>query len=442
MKRTFTLFLAVLMCLSLCACGGAAKQEEYEKAMTYLESGMLDNALAAFIELGNFNDSMAMVETINAYKNALELLENGELENAYLAFKELDGFYDSEEILEDFQFVQTSVDTYTDGKNTRSEEHEYNKDGSLSVTTIYELNGKKVNRYFKLYTYNNRDNSKTIETIYDGKTTIEEEYKYDSSGNETYYKLIASETNTYQWWYYYYDDAGNRIKSESYDIYDSSTPLYIQHMEYDEHNQLIRSYYVEDGKVTRETVYEYSYDESGNLIEERTGNSVTVMTYDEEGRVLSKVSYYKDEKNNETYYEYDEQGYVIAETRIERYSEEMTYTFAVTYNEDHTEATIEQFKNGEPNGITEETYNAAGQVLRSTAHDANGSWKHSQTWEYDAEGKLLQEGNFSSSETQADYMTIYTYDENGLLLSKNVDYYYGYLLEFTYEPFEILVRVN
>ena len=210
---------------------------------------------------------------------------------------------------------------------------------------------------------------------------------------------------------------------------------------YDEYGRKTE-YFGINADGTRSWVTEYSYDESGNLIEERTGNSVTVMTYDEEGRVLSKVSYYKDEKNNETYYEYDEQGYVIAETRIERYSEEITYTFAVTYNEDHTEATIEQFKNGEPNGITEETYNAAGQVLRSTVHDANGSWKHSQTWEYDAEGKLLQEGNYSSSETQADYMTIYTYDENGLLLSKNVDYYYGYLLEFTYEPFEILVRVN
>ena len=92
--------------------------------------------------------------------------------------------------------------------------------------------------------------------------------------------------------------------------------------------------------------------------------------------------------------------------------------------------------------MTEETYNAAGQVLTSSVCDANGSWKRTQTWEYDTEGRLLREGNYSRSETQADYMTIYTYDENGLLLSKNVDYYYGYLLEFTYEPFEILVRVK
>lgn len=210
---------------------------------------------------------------------------------------------------------------------------------------------------------------------------------------------------------------------------------------YDEYGRKTE-YFGINADGTRSWVTEYSYDEKGNLIEERTGDSVNVMTYDEEGRILSKVSYYKDEKGNETYYEYDDQGYVIAETRIERYSEEITYTFDITYNEDHTEATIEQFRNGEPNGVTEETYNAVGQVLRSTVRDANGNWKRSQSWEYDAAGNLLQEDNYSSSETQADYMTIYTYDENGLLVSKNVDYYYGYLLEFTYEPFEILVRVN
>ncbi len=210
---------------------------------------------------------------------------------------------------------------------------------------------------------------------------------------------------------------------------------------YDEYGRATEYFQIQDDG-TRGWVTEYSYDDNGNMIEESTGDSVNVMTYDETGHLLSKVSYYKEEKKNEKHYEYDEQGYVVAETRIERYSEETTYTFTITYNDDHTEASIEQFKNGEPNGKTVETYNAAGQVLSSTVHDANGNWKRTQTWEYDESGKLLREGNYSRSETQADYMTIYTYDENGLLLSKNVDYYYGYLLEYTYEPFEILVRVN
>lgn len=205
---------------------------------------------------------------------------------------------------------------------------------------------------------------------------------------------------------------------------------------YDEYGR-VKEYFMLNSDGSYAWVTEYIYDEQGNNIEMRTGESVTVMTYDEAGRLTSKLSSYM-----EYYYVYDEMGFVIEETRIERFSEEKTYSFTMTYNADHTEATIDQFKNGEPNGQTIETYNAAGQVLTSNTYDPSGNWKHGQSWEYDEEGKLLKECTYSRSETQADYETIYTYDEKGLLLSKNVDYYYGYLLEYTYEPFEILVRVN
>lgn len=205
---------------------------------------------------------------------------------------------------------------------------------------------------------------------------------------------------------------------------------------YDEYGR-VKEYFMLNADGSYAWVTEYSYDEQGNNIEMRTGDSVTVMTYDEYGRLTSKLSGYM-----EYYYVYDEMGFVIEETCIERFSDEVTYSFTMTYNADHTEATIDQFKNGEPNGQTIENYNAAGQVLTSNTYDPNGNWKHGQTWEYDEAGRLMKEYNYSRSETQADYETIYTYDEKGLLLSKNVDYYYGYLLEYTYEPFEILVRVN
>ena len=220
-------------------------------------------------------------------------------------------------------------------------------------------------------------------------------------------------------------EGGDFLKGYSYDEYGRKT-----------------EYFGINADGSRSWVTQYSYDENGNLIEERTGDSVSVMTYDEAGRLVSDISYYKDECRAENYFVYDEAGFVIEETRIERYSGEVTYTFTMTYDENHTQATIEQFKNGEPNGVTTETYNVDGQVLTSTVHDANGNWKRTTIWTYDEEGRLLQEENYSRSETQADYLTIYTYDENGLLLSKNVDYYYGYLLTFTYEPFEILVRVK
>lgn len=210
---------------------------------------------------------------------------------------------------------------------------------------------------------------------------------------------------------------------------------------YDEYGRKLTSFKI-DSDGSHIWIQEYIYDDNGNNIEIRSDTSSEVMTYDEAGRLLSKVTYYGEELGNEYYYEYDDQGFVISETRIQRYSSETTYTFSMTYNADHTEVKIDQFMNGEPNGTTVETYNEAGQVLSSHACDNNGNWKHGWTWEYDDAGKIIKEWKYSSSETQADYPVIYTYDENGLLISKVADYYYGSSTEYTYEPFEILVRVN
>ena len=210
---------------------------------------------------------------------------------------------------------------------------------------------------------------------------------------------------------------------------------------YDEYGRVTEYFQIKDDG-SRGWENAYSYDENGNNTEINTGNGLYTMTYDDEGRMLSKVYAYKGEVRSETYYTYDENGYVVAEKCIERYSEEVTYTYEINYNDDYSEAIISQYKNGEPNGTTYETYNAAGQVLTSEVYDTADNWKSGQTYSYDDAGNLLQQGSYSSSETQADYTTYYTYDDKGLLISKDVDYYYGYLLEYTYEPFEILVRVN
>lgn len=217
--------------------------------------------------------------------------------------------------------------------------------------------------------------------------------------------------------------------------------VFLKGYTYDEYGRVAEYFQIKDDG-SRGWIYTYSYDDNGNNTEIDTGRGLYTMTYDEEGRMLSKLYTYDGECTSETYYTYDENGRVIAEKRIERYSEEVTYTYQVNYNGDYSEAIISQYKSGEPNGTTYETYNAAGQVLTSEVYDTADNWKSGQSYSYDDAGNLIRQGTYTSSETQADYMTIYTYNDMGLLISKNVDYYYGYLLEYTYEPFEILVRVN
>lgn len=211
---------------------------------------------------------------------------------------------------------------------------------------------------------------------------------------------------------------------------------------YDEYGRLYQSWQVKpDGSKGAVTTYEY--DELGNnTARYNESGSHYEMTYDEAGRLLSQLWYSADVCKSEYHYTYDENGYLVEEVRISRYSEETLDRYKITYNEDHTLADIRHYTNGAETGYTEESYNAAGQVLISDNFDQEGAWRSSSVYEYDSLSRLSVEWWYSKSETQADYDIIYTYDENGLLISKNVDYYYGYLMTYTYEPFEILVPVE
>lgn len=210
---------------------------------------------------------------------------------------------------------------------------------------------------------------------------------------------------------------------------------------YDEYGRKIESWTdLPDG--TRGSVTTFTYDESGNNIMETSQYGFYERTYDEAGRMLRQLYFSDDECVSEYYYTYNEDGYLIERKEVTRYSQEKTYVYKVTYNPDYSGAVIDSYLDGEKIGHTEETYNADGQVTFYKNYDAEGNWTSSCESTYDSEGRLLQEYKKSSRDTQPDYKVIYTYDENGLLKSKDADYYYGHIVEYTYEAFEILVRVN
>ncbi len=211
---------------------------------------------------------------------------------------------------------------------------------------------------------------------------------------------------------------------------------------YDEYGRKIESW-VQQPDGSKGSVNTFTYDEFGNNIVETTKYGHYERTYDEEGRMLSQLYYNADDEcSSEYYYTYNEAGYLIERKEITRYSEEKTYVYKVTYSSDYSSAVIDSFCDGEKIGYTEETYNADGQVTYYKNYDAEGKWTSSCESTYDSEGRLLLENKRSSRDTQPDYKVIYTYDENGLLISKDADYYYGHIVEYTYEAFEILVRVN
>jgi hypothetical protein len=210
---------------------------------------------------------------------------------------------------------------------------------------------------------------------------------------------------------------------------------------YDEYGRKIESW-IQKPDGSKGSVSTFTYDEFGNNIMETTQYGYYERTFDEEGRILSQLYFSGDECVSEYYYTYNEDGYLIERTETTRYSEEKTYIYKISYYPDYSNAVIDAYLNGEKIGFSEESYNADGQVIFYKNYEANGKLISTCESTYDSEGRLLEEYKKSSRDTQPNYKVIYTYDENGLLKSMDADYYYGHIVEYTYEPFEILVRVN
>lgn len=232
-------------------------------------------------------------------------------------------------------------------------------------------------------------------TQHDGSGSGTQEFEYDEYGNRiSMWPLGDSGERTARHTAYSYDGMGNLLSSVSVDA--EGNPSYR---------------------------YEYTYDENGNMLSE--------LYFDEEGAVGA-----------ETYFTYDAEGWVIRETETAYYYDPArTYQYEFVYSADYSACTISSSANGDASGHSQETYDAAGRVTRKESYAQDGSWRSTITYAYDAAGKIAVEEHYSSNELQADYDVIYTYDENGCLISKDVDYYYGYIMEYVYEPFEILVPV-
>lgn len=79
MKKALILFLTLILCLSLCACGSSKKYEKYDKLIEYIESG---NSLAVYGEIQrlmskNDNDENTELEivelTVDNWKEYFEI---------------------------------------------------------------------------------------------------------------------------------------------------------------------------------------------------------------------------------------------------------------------------------------------------------------------------------------------------------------------------------
>lgn len=97
MKKLGLLILVLTMVVSLCACGKAG---DYEAAIALMEAGNYTEAVAAFAELGDYEDSVQKLEeceNILSYAEAVALFEEEQYEDALAIFTALGNYQDSVE---------------------------------------------------------------------------------------------------------------------------------------------------------------------------------------------------------------------------------------------------------------------------------------------------------------------------------------------------------
>ena len=98
----------VILCFAaIIVFGAVIPNIKYNKAMDLYESGKYYEALLAFEDISDHNDSSEMIEKCNSelekkYKNAKSFYAGGEYEKAIACFEEIKGYKDSESLIEKY----------------------------------------------------------------------------------------------------------------------------------------------------------------------------------------------------------------------------------------------------------------------------------------------------------------------------------------------------
>ena len=135
-----------LLCICILFIASGCDGTNYKKAIKLYENGSWDEAATIFEQLGDYEDSMAMVDACN-YGKANELYENGEYGEAIKIFSDLSGYSDSTEMIAKCKW-SLFVDYIQKNKKL-----EYNADSSYTVTI--EADGNKIIACYSLNTVKN-----------------------------------------------------------------------------------------------------------------------------------------------------------------------------------------------------------------------------------------------------------------------------------------------
>lgn len=332
MKKTIALVLALVLCLSLAACG---QQERYPEIADLLDAGDYEGAVMEIYKLyreknptepiettepkptvdrnveskyrgivnaaNNWNERIAnndRYQWFSAYYYEYETDEDGAISSYHIGFDgtealawvyntalELGDFEKAAEIASRFTLLENKLlelkFTHTDALGNLVEDsairYEYNEDGTVSYQSsdsympagMYRTNGTPEETL--------NDKGQVITITYksgDGKVNNIINYTYNEDGTVATEEYKSANGDMYNI-AYTYDENGKKIQATGvpYNEYGGEQTMTVTYF-YDEAGRLVKESGVEDNpsgsRWYNEKVKEYSYDAAGNMILMRT----------------------------------------------------------------------------------------------------------------------------------------------------------------------------
>ncbi len=268
------------------------------------------------------------------YKQAVQHMENAEFEKAYNLFSELGDYKDAKKQLEKFEWVLTKK-TFDGGKNKKVLSHKYNSDG-LRIESKAQFSTEDYAIISFDYSNDKLLKGSALTSSYDKNTPFAfYEYEYDEDGILVTEKFSNLEGELC---IITYNEDGKKMKVETTD--NNSDYHRIETYKYNGAG-LLANETIKRLDSDYEKFSEYSYNDDNLLIKEfhsRYGEDDAPVTithiYNQHNLRIETITSgsHGSSYNYHTYYEYNENGLLTQEIRIDNTHDEK-HTTIYSYNE-------------------------------------------------------------------------------------------------------------
>ena len=186
-----------------------------------------------------------------------------------------------------------------------------------------------------------------------------------------------------------------------------------------------------------ETVYEYTYDALGRIVRQQSGNYEIAYSYN--GNIVTEEVCYGTEKYSTITTTYDDNGRLIIDDTVLYDDNNVAMTRHTSYYDydEHGNVISDLWMSGDPqtgDSYVENisnytnTYDADGNLIKVLEEGDYQTITHTYTY---LRGKLIRKQKvYDSGKT---YKYVYGYDQEGRLITEQVDDWSSYTIHYTYD---------